>query len=152
VVLPQAILKGHLQDCWRRLRALRQPIPANRALYIIWAGANDYLGGATDSTAPINNLVMVKSISAVGAKILWWSTCPIWDFQARAQASVPTFNNLTQSITGLATALNDLRQELSSDINITYLDVNSRFNQVINEPEIRFHKCDQPLPKQHQCM
>jgi len=25
VVLPQAILKGHLQDCWRRLRALRQP-------------------------------------------------------------------------------------------------------------------------------
>jgi len=66
------------------------------ALYIIWAGANDYLGAATDSTAPINNLVMaVKSISAVGAKILWWSTCPIWgNFQARAQASVPTFSTI----------------------------------------------------------
>jgi phospholipase/lecithinase/hemolysin len=109
------------------------------ALYIIWAGANDYLGGATDSTAPINNLAMaVKSISVVGAKNIVVVNLPdLGKLPATRTSQRSDFlNNLTQEHnSGLATALNDLRQELSSDINITYLDVNSRFNQVINEPE-----------------
>lgn len=109
------------------------------ALYILWAGANDYLSGATDSTAPINNLVMaVKSLSKVGAKNILVVNLPdLGKLPAtRTSQRSDLLNNLTQKHNSeLAAALNDLRQELGSDINIIYLDVDSRFNQVINEPE-----------------
>jgi phospholipase/lecithinase/hemolysin len=108
------------------------------ALYIIWAGANDYLGGATDSTAPVNNLVMaVKSLSAVGAKNIVVVNLPDLGKLpgTRTSQSSNSLNNLTQKHNSeLAAALNNLRLKLSSDINITYLDVNSLFNQVINTP------------------
>lgn len=110
-----------------------------KALYILWAGANDYLGGATDSTAPINNLAMaVKSLSTVGAKNILVVNLPdLGKLPAtRTSQSSASLNDLTKKHnSGLAASLNGLRQKLSSDINITYLDVNSRFNQVINTPE-----------------
>jgi outer membrane lipase/esterase len=39
------------------------------ALYVVWAGANDYLGGSTDSTTVVNNLSnAVTTLTANGAK------------------------------------------------------------------------------------
>jgi len=77
----------------------------------------------------------VKSISAVGAKNIVVVNLPDLGKLPGTRTSQRSdfLNNLTQ-VTRISHCLNDLRQELSSDI-ITYLDVNSRFNQVINEPE-----------------
>ena len=114
--------------------------PANpNALYIIWAGANDYLRGATDPTTPINNLAMaVKLLSAVGAKNIILVNLPDLGKLPGTRTSQRSqfLNDLTQEHNSkLAASVKGLRQEISSNINITYLDVNSRFNQVINDPE-----------------
>ncbi|MBD1935237.1 MULTISPECIES: SGNH/GDSL hydrolase family protein [Cyanophyceae] len=109
-----------------------------KALYIIWAGANDYLGGATDSTAPVNNLsVAVKSLADAGAKNIVVVNLPDLGKLpgTRISERSNSLNNLTQKHnSALAASLNNLRQQLS-DIKITYLDVNSLFNQVVNNPE-----------------
>lgn len=109
------------------------------AVYIIWAGANDYLGGVTDSTAPVNNLVMaVKSLSTVGARNIVVVNLPDLGKLPGTRTSQRSdfLNNLTQKHNSeLAAALNNLRLQPISDINITYLDVNSLFNQVINNPK-----------------
>lgn len=109
------------------------------ALYIVWAGANDYLSGATDSTTPINNLATaVKSLSAVGAKNIVVVNLPdLGELPAtRTSQRSDSLTELTKKHnSGLAVSLNNLRQELSSDIKIIYVDVNSRFNQVIDDPE-----------------
>ncbi len=109
------------------------------ALYIVWAGANDYLGGGTDSTTPVNNLaIAVKSLSAVGAKNILVVNLPDLGKLpgTRTSQRSDSLNNLTNKHnSGLAASLKSLRQQLSSDINITYLDVHSLFNQVINTPE-----------------
>lgn len=108
------------------------------ALYILWAGANDYLGGVTDSTKPINNLaIAVKSLSVVGAKNIVVVNLPdLGKLPAtRTSQRSDSLNDLTKKHnSGLTASLNGLRQELRPDVNITYLDVNSLFNQIISTP------------------
>ena len=109
------------------------------ALYIIWAGTNDYLNGVTDSTKPINNLaIAVKSLSAVGAKNIVVVNLPdLGKLPAtRTSQRSNSLNNLIKKHnSGLSASLNGLRQELRSNVNITYLDVNSLFNQFISTPK-----------------
>jgi len=48
------------------------------ALYIVWAGANDYLNAGIGDPVPVNNLsTAVSSLADYGAKISWWLTCLI---------------------------------------------------------------------------
>lgn len=109
------------------------------ALYVIWAGANDYLGGETNTTMPIQHLTMaVKLLSAVGAKKIAVINLPDLGKlpETRNSQRADSLNNLTkQHNADLATSLNNLRQQLNSQISITYYDVNSVFNRVINSPE-----------------
>lgn len=109
------------------------------ALYIIWAGTNDYLGGATNPTVPIKNLTMaVKSLSAVGAKNILVINLPDLGKlpETRNSRRADLLNNLTeQHNSSLTISLNSLRQQLNSQINITYYDVNSLFNQILNNPK-----------------
>ncbi|MEW5857584.1 MAG: SGNH/GDSL hydrolase family protein [Cyanobacteriota bacterium] len=110
-----------------------------KALYVVWAGANDYLRGATDSTVPINNLaIAVKSLSTAGAKNIVVVNLPDLGKLpgTRTTQRSDSLNVLTKKHnSGLATTLNGLRQQLNSDIKITYLDVNSLYNQVTNNPK-----------------
>ncbi|MFE1745851.1 SGNH/GDSL hydrolase family protein [Coleofasciculus sp. H7-2] len=110
-----------------------------KALYIVWAGANDYLKGATDSTAPINNVaIAVKSLSAAGAKNIVVVNLPDLGKlpSTRTTQRSDSLNVLTKKHnSGLAASLKGLRQQLTSDIKITYLDVNSLFHQVTNNPK-----------------
>jgi phospholipase/lecithinase/hemolysin len=110
-----------------------------KALYVVWAGANDYLRGATDSTVPINNLaIAVKSLSAAGAKNIVVVNLPDLGKLpgTRTTQRSASLNVLTKKHnSGLAASLNGLRQQLNSDIKITYLDVNSLYNQVTNNPK-----------------
>lgn len=109
------------------------------ALYIVWAGANDYLYGDTDTTASINNLAMaVKSLSAVGAKNIVVVNLPDLGKLpgTRTSRNSDSLTDLTEKHnSGLASSLTSLRQQVNSDTIITYLDINSLFNQVIKTPE-----------------
>lgn len=109
-----------------------------KALYIIWAGANDYLGGTTDTIAPVRNLATaVTSLAAVGAKNILVVNLPDLGKLpgTRTTEGSDALNNLTKKHNSeLAASLKSLPQQLSSDINIKYLDVNSVFNQVISNP------------------
>lgn len=109
------------------------------ALYIVWAGTNDYLNGATDSTAPVNNLaIAVKLLSAVGARNILVVNLPDLGKLPSTHASKHSnsLNDLTNKHNSrLADSLSSLRHQLSSNINITYLDIHSLFNQVLSTPE-----------------
>lgn len=109
------------------------------ALYIIWAGTNDYLRGTTDTTTPVNNLVVaVKSLATAGAKNIVVVNLPdlgkLPDTRTSQHAAL--LSNATRKHNSrLASSLVALDHEIGSDVSITYLDVNSLFNQVIKIPE-----------------
>ena len=109
-----------------------------KALYIIWAGANDYLRGANDYTLPINNLTKaVKLLLASGDKNILVVNLPDLGKLpgTRTIERSHALDDLTHKHNSeLAASINGLHQQLSSDINIRYLDVNSLFNQIINNP------------------
>ncbi len=48
-------------------------------LYVVWAGANDYLQGINNVAVPIGNVTnAIQSLINVGAKKFWLQTYPIW--------------------------------------------------------------------------
>jgi phospholipase/lecithinase/hemolysin len=117
----------------------QNPTVDSNALYIIWAGANDYLGGTNDTTLPINNLTTaVKRLAEIGAQNISVINLPdLGKLPAtRTTQSANLLNNLTQRHnSGLAASLESLRQQFNSEINIRYIDVNVLFNQVYSSPK-----------------
>lgn len=107
------------------------------ALYVIWAGANDYLGGGvTNPSVPVNNLSgAITTLAESGAENFLVVNLPdlgkIPGTSDSPQASnLTTLTNLHNS--GLDTSLNAL--STNYDINIYDLDVNSLFASAIAEP------------------
>lgn len=108
------------------------------ALYIVWAGANDYLGNdVTDPTVPVNNLsTAVNSLVDYGAENIMvvnlpdLGTLPATNQDIQISSSLNTLTGLHNS--GLSASLNFLGQETGT--NISVLDVNSLFNQAIANP------------------
>ncbi|MFB2920101.1 SGNH/GDSL hydrolase family protein [Aerosakkonema funiforme] len=122
-------------------------------LYIIWAGANDYLGGGTDTTVPVNNLTnAVQSIAAVGGKNIVVVNLPdLGNLPGtRTTERATLLSNLTaQHNRELAAAIDSLRKQLNADIKLKYLDVNSIFNQVGSNPsKYGFTNVTEPCLKQ----
>lgn len=125
--------------------------PANPdALYIIWAGANDYLIGVEDSTTVIENLLMaVTSLVKFGAKnILIPNLLDYGKFPVTADSSTSIFpspidnlissgfSNLFQEHNSkLAEMTDSLSQCLGFDVNLILLDVSTLFNEIIDKPE-----------------
>ncbi len=109
------------------------------ALYIIWGGANDYLGGgSTDPTIPLDNLAgEISALARRGAKNILVSNLP--DLGAiplvnQVPANAIALNTLTQFHNqGLAVGIDNLRK-LNPSVNLTLLDVNSLFKQVATNP------------------
>ncbi len=108
------------------------------ALYVLWAGANDYLyAGITDPTVPVNNLsTAVSSLADYGAKNIMvvnlpdLGKLPLRNVDSQISSGL---NALTEAHNlGLAANLDSLSQK--SDINIIPVDVNSLFNEVITAP------------------
>lgn len=111
----------------------------SNALYVIWAGKNDYLGGETDSSLPVNNLVnAVQLLSSAGAKNIVVVNLPDLGKLPGTRSTTERANclsNLTQKHNSqLAASTNQLRQQLSSDVNLTYLNINGLLNQVMKNP------------------
>jgi phospholipase/lecithinase/hemolysin len=109
------------------------------ALYIIWAGANDYLGGGNSTNQPIENLTKaVKSLAQLGAKNILVVNLPDLGKLpgTRNTQRSGTLSNLThQHNSQLAHALKNLRQQFKSELKVNYFDVNSLFNRAIDNPE-----------------
>lgn len=110
------------------------------ALYILWAGANDYLaGGVTDTTEPIANLTnAVRVLLNVGARQIMVANLP-------DLGSLPGTRKLRLSKglhalsvahnTGLAASLKTLHQKFHSDaVEIILFDVDALTKQMWAEP------------------
>jgi len=111
-----------------------------QALYIIWAGANDYLGGnITDPTEPVKNITnAVTALTEVGAKNIMVVNLPdlgkIPASRNNAERSTPLTALTKAHNSGLATALQTLSQS-SIDVNIIPFDVSAVFDQILTEPK-----------------
>ena len=118
--------------------------PATDALYIVWAGGNDYFPTTssfvpfTDPTTPVNNLSFaVQSLATVGARNILVVNLPnLGDTPLLNDTPVSdSFNTLAQAHnSSLNTTIGNLRQSLGSGVNLFSLDVNSLFSDAINNP------------------
>ena len=109
------------------------------ALYVLWAGANDYLHGATtNSTLSSENLSRaVQFLSKAGAKKILVANLP--DLGKLPSTSNSSYSTALSSLSvahnlSLTKSLDVLKQELGSDTQIIKLDVYSLYQQAITEP------------------
>ncbi len=109
-----------------------------QALYVIWAGANDYLYGAANTPTPVENLSKaIQSLTQVGAKKILVANLPdLGKLPATRNAgnsqrlsSITSAHNL-----GLAESVNLLQQKLAPDTEIHVFDVNALYREAITNP------------------
>lgn len=114
------------------------------ALYIVWAGTNDYINYffntvPNPSQTTSNLSVAIKSLAAVGARDIMvvnlpnLGNFPIKGGDGNISSLLSSFTSAHNS--SLTTNLNSLRQQLNPDINIISLDVDSLFTRIISHPE-----------------
>jgi phospholipase/lecithinase/hemolysin len=133
-------LPGLKQQLEAFIQSLNNAEADRDALYVLWAGANDYLaGGVTDPTEPIANLTnAVKVLLDVGARQIMVANLP-------DLGSLPGTRKLRLSKglhalsvahnTGLAASLKTLHQKFHSDaVEIILFDVDALTKQMWTEP------------------
>jgi thermolabile hemolysin len=110
------------------------------ALYIVWAGANDYLGDrVTDPNVPTSNLeTAINSLTGFGAKNILVANLP--DLGSLPGTNTTPFANSLNAISAahnlnLESRINRLQANLGSDVNLISFDVNTLFKQVIDNPQ-----------------
>ena len=107
------------------------------ALYVLWAGANDYLQGASRVTIPVENVnCAIASLAAVGAKNILVANLPdLGQLPAtRTGANSASLTALTQAHNqGLRRALKVLSQQ-HSELKIATLDANTLYREAITKP------------------
>ncbi len=115
------------------------PAADPNGLYVVWAGANDYLGGgSTDVAGTVNNVAAaVNKLAAVGARNFMLPNLPNMGATPGAAAAGTQVQQGLSQLTGahnaaLAAAAQGL--DVNPNINIALLDVNSLFNQAIASP------------------
>jgi phospholipase/lecithinase/hemolysin len=141
---------ANLPSLQQQIATFSDLIPAGgaadpNALYIVWAGANDYLpnsGTFTPAQTPVQPLAnltnAVASLDRLGAKNIMVVNLP-------SLGQTPLLLGLDQSFPGASQALNTLvgfhnqgleglKQQVSPDVNLIDLDVNTLFNQITGDP------------------
>ncbi len=108
------------------------------ALYVLWAGANDYLYGAASTLTPVENLSKaIESLALVGAKRILVANLPdLGQLPATRDtgnsqklSSITSAHNL-----GLAESVNLLQKKLDHDTQIHIFDVNALYREAIANP------------------
>ena len=105
------------------------------ALYVLWAGANDYLQGVSSATIPVKNVTTaINSLTDVGAKKILVANLP-------DLGQLPTTRNSTNSVSlstltqahnqGLRRSLKVLRNE-HFDLEIVVLDANTLYQDAMS--------------------
>ncbi|MBD2518811.1 SGNH/GDSL hydrolase family protein [Nostoc sp. FACHB-973] len=113
------------------------------ALYIIWAGTNDYMKYFFDitpnPTESVDNLsAAITSLAAVGAENIMvvnlpdLGKFPVTGGNSQTASILSSFTNEHNS--DLFATINLLNQQLSPETNIIPLDVNSLYNRIIGDP------------------
>ncbi len=117
-----------------------QPSADPDALYVVWAGANDYLGdGVTNPAQPVGHLLnAVTSLTTAGAENILVVNLPDLG-TIPGSLGDPILSSSLSTLTiahnlGLNLALNELGQSLGSEVNLTLFDVNSLLSTVITNP------------------
>jgi phospholipase/lecithinase/hemolysin len=113
------------------------PVASDTALYVVWAGANDYLGGGqTDPNVVIGNLsTAVTDLATAGATNFLVPNLPDLGDTPGGQASGnPTGLNMLVAghNAGLAAEMANLETTLG--VTITILDVNALFVDILADP------------------
>ncbi len=107
------------------------------ALYVLWAGANDYLQGASSATTPVENMTKaIASLADMGAKKLLVANLPDLGHlpATRTSANSATLNALTRAHNqGLRRSLKVLSQQ-HTDLQIATLDANTLYREAITKP------------------
>ncbi|WP_335930633.1 SGNH/GDSL hydrolase family protein [Nostoc sp.] len=107
------------------------------ALYVLWAGANDYLQGVSSATVPVKNLtIAINSLTDVGAKKILVGNLPDLGQLPATRTSTNSVNlsALTQAHNqGLRRSLKILSQQ-HSDLEIVVLDANTLYRDAIANP------------------
>ncbi len=107
------------------------------ALYVLWAGANDYLQGVSSATVPVENVAgAIASLAGVGAKKILVANLPdLGQLPAtRTSANSASLSALTQSHNqGLRRSLKLLSQQYS-DLQFVTLDANTLYRKAITTP------------------
>jgi phospholipase/lecithinase/hemolysin len=114
------------------------------ALYIVWAGANDYfsyfVGGVPNPNQAVANIsAAVTSLAAIGAQDIMvvnqpdLGKFPVANFNSQIPSLFSTLTNAHNS--GLNATINFFNQQLDPDINIIPLNVNNLFSRIIAEPQ-----------------
>ena len=113
------------------------------ALYIVWAGANDYFsyfgGGVPNPNQAVANIsAAVTSLAAIGAQDIMvvnqpdFGKFPVANFNSQIPSLFSTLTNAHNS--GLNATINFLNQQLDPDMNIIPFNVNDLFSRIIAEP------------------
>lgn len=130
------VVPGVLQQIDRFARLIPPGETADGdALYIVWAGANDYLGDrAIDSSQPIANLARaIERLTQLGARTILVANLPDLG-QLPATRSTPRAETLAALSAAhnaeLAQLVSDLDQR-SPEVNLLVLDVNALFQQAL---------------------
>jgi thermolabile hemolysin len=107
------------------------------SLYVLWAGANDYLQGTNDATVPVKNVMdAIAFLSNAGAKRVLVANLPNLGQlpSTRNTASAANLTALTQAHNqGLRRSLKVLRQQ-QPDLKIAVLDANTLYQEAITYP------------------
>jgi len=107
------------------------------ALYVLWAGANDYLQGVSRATVPVENVTeAIASLAGVGAKKILVANLPDLGQLPSTRTSTNSANlsTLTQSHNqGLRRAIKQLNQQYP-DLQIASLDANTLYREAITNP------------------
>jgi len=108
------------------------------ALYVLWAGANDYLYGTSNSTMPIENLSKaIQLLSTRGAKKILVANIPDLGKLPSTRYTANS-NRLSESATAhnqsLVKSFEVLNNKLGHDTQIIEFDANSLYREAITEP------------------
>ncbi|MCU0567112.1 MAG: SGNH/GDSL hydrolase family protein [Oculatellaceae cyanobacterium Prado106] len=139
--IPVNPLPGLQQQIESFITSLEGTSADPEALYIIWAGANDYLSGlVSHPAAPIENLMKAtQALIHAGAQNLMVANLPSLGKlpnPSRDRAIAEALNALTDAHNaGLAAALQTLRQSVGSQANLMLFDVGALLKQVLAHPE-----------------
>ncbi|MBD2388460.1 SGNH/GDSL hydrolase family protein [Cylindrospermum sp. FACHB-282] len=138
IKLPTAL--GTLPGLTQQVQSFVADYPQadENALYVVWAGANDYLGaGVTNPLEPVNNLATtVATLASVGAKNFLVANLP--DLGNLPATNGSPYSGGLSYLTGLhnsalSQTLNALDQQ-QPNLNITLFDINSLLSRAIASP------------------
>nr|AYN79062.1 lisoacyltransferase [synthetic construct] len=116
---------------------VHQEVNSN-ALYVLWAGANDYLYGGANPTLTLGNISKaVESLLKMGAKKIMVVNLPdLGKLPAtRTSANSNTISSFAIAHNqSLAKSVEELKQKLGSDTQIAILDIYSLYQEATKHP------------------